>query len=146
MKSKVDKLDVDKLVPVPFDLSELSDKVKNDVFNIYIYNAKIKDIEDKISDITNLATNNTLNSKTNEVKNKIRNITNLATDIVSTAVGNKIPDHSKYITTREFNKLIAENLNARLKQANLATNGVIADFVKKTDFAEKLKSSIKKVA
>ena len=31
MKSKVDKLDVDKLVPVPFDLSKLSDVVRNDV-------------------------------------------------------------------------------------------------------------------
>ena len=30
MKSKVDKLDVDKLVIVPFDLSKLSDVVKND--------------------------------------------------------------------------------------------------------------------
>ena len=28
LKSKVDKLDVDKLVPVPADLSELSDVVK----------------------------------------------------------------------------------------------------------------------
>ena len=31
MKSKVDKLDVDKLAPVPTDLSKLSDVVKNDV-------------------------------------------------------------------------------------------------------------------
>ena len=31
MKSKVDKLDVDKLVPVPFDLSKLSNVVRNDV-------------------------------------------------------------------------------------------------------------------
>ena len=31
MKNKVDKLDVDKLVPVPVDLSKLSDVVKNDV-------------------------------------------------------------------------------------------------------------------
>ena len=30
MKSKVDKLDDDKLVPVPIDLSKLSDVVKND--------------------------------------------------------------------------------------------------------------------
>ena len=37
MKSKVDKLDVDKLVPVPLDLSKLSDVVKKD-----LYNAKIK--------------------------------------------------------------------------------------------------------
>ena len=31
MKSKVDKLDVDKLVPVSIDLSKLSDVLKNDV-------------------------------------------------------------------------------------------------------------------
>ena len=31
LESKVDKLDVDKLVPVPVDLSKLNDVVKNDV-------------------------------------------------------------------------------------------------------------------
>ena len=31
LKSKVDKLDVDKLVPVPVDLSKISEVVKNDV-------------------------------------------------------------------------------------------------------------------
>ena len=31
LKSKVDKLDIDKLVPVPTDLSKLSNVVKNDV-------------------------------------------------------------------------------------------------------------------
>ena len=30
LKSKVDKLDVDKLIPAPVDLSKLSDVVKND--------------------------------------------------------------------------------------------------------------------
>ena len=63
LKDKVDKLDVDKLVPVPFDLSKLSDVVKNDVVKKDVYHAKIKNIEDKIPDITNLATNTTLNSK-----------------------------------------------------------------------------------
>ena len=38
-------------------------------------------MEDKIADITNLATNATLNAKVNEVKNKIPNITNSATTI-----------------------------------------------------------------
>ena len=37
--------------------------------------ATIKSIEDKIPDITNLATNASLNAKINEVKNKIPNIT-----------------------------------------------------------------------
>ena len=66
LKSKIDKLDVDKLVPVPVDLSKLSDVVK-------------KDVEDKIPDITNLATNTTLNAKISEFKNEIPSITNLAT-------------------------------------------------------------------
>ena len=60
MKSKIDKIDVDKLVPVSVDLSKLSDVVKNDVVKKDVYNAKIKNIEDKIPDITNLATKTTL--------------------------------------------------------------------------------------
>ena len=38
-------------------LSKLSDVVKNNVVKRTEYNAKIKNIEDKIPDITNLATN-----------------------------------------------------------------------------------------
>ena len=37
MKSKVDKLDIDKLIPIPVDLSKLSDVVKyNAVKKMYI--------------------------------------------------------------------------------------------------------------
>ena len=43
--------------------------------------------------------------------------------------------HDKYITTSEFNKLTAENLAARLAQANLVT---------KTDFGNKMSSLNKK--
>ena len=68
LKSKVDKLDVDKLVSVPVDLSKLSNIVKMMLLK-KMYNAKIKNIEDKIPDITNLATNTTLNVKINEGKN-----------------------------------------------------------------------------
>ena len=66
MKSKVDKLDVDKL-SVLVDLSKLSDVVKYDVVKKDVYNAKIKNIEDKIPDTANLATNTTLNTKINQV-------------------------------------------------------------------------------
>ena len=50
-------------------------------------------------------------------------------------------DHNqdKYITTQELNKLAKENCAAILKKAKLATNADIADFVKKTDFDDKLK-------
>ena len=71
LKSKIDKLNVDKLVPVPVDLCKLSNVVKNDVVKKDVYNAKIKNIEDKIPDITNLATKTTLNAKINEVKGEI---------------------------------------------------------------------------
>ena len=43
------------------------------------------------------------------------------------------------ITTPEFNKLTSENFAARLKQANLASNSDIVNFVNKTDFDDKLK-------
>ena len=193
MKSKVDKLDVDKLVPVPVDLSKLSDVVKNDVVKKDVYNAKIKNIEDKIPDIANLATNTTpnakineakgeipsinnlattsaLNAKINEVQGKIPNITDLATTTALTAVENKVHSVSnlvkktdyntknneiekkntvhvldKCITTQEFNKLTSENFTARLAQANLPSENDIANFVKKTDFDNKLKILNEKV-
>ena len=78
-KSKVDKLDVDKLVAVSVDLSKLIVVVKNDVIKKDVYDAKFKNIEAKITDITKVATNTTFNSKINETKNEIPSITNLAT-------------------------------------------------------------------
>ena len=42
MKSKVDKLDVSKVVPVPVDVSKLSNVLKNDVVKKDVYNATVK--------------------------------------------------------------------------------------------------------
>ena len=146
MKNKADKLDLDKLVPAPVDLDKLSEVVKNDVFKKYIYNAKINDIEDKIPGITNLAANTSL-AKINEVKIKIPNVTNLTTTTITTytAAENKKSDHSKYITTLELNKLAAESFAARLTQVNLASKSYIANFLKKTDFDDKIKNLNKNV-
>ena len=72
-------------------------------------------------------------------------INNLDITTALTAVENKIPNHSKYITTPKFNKLAAENFTARLKQANVATKADIADFLKKKDFVDKLKKVNKRV-
>ena len=161
LKTKVDKLGIDKLVPVPIDLSKLSNVIKNEVVKKTEYNAKIKNIEDKIPDISNLATKTILNAKINEVKNEIPSITGLATTSTLTAVENKIPSisnlvkktdynteineikkkltdhkHDKHITNPEFNKLAANVLNVRLAQANLVT---------KTDFDDKLSSLNRKI-
>ena len=59
----------------PVDLSKLSDTVKNDVVKKDVYNAEIKDIEDKIPDIINLATNASLNAKI--MRLKVRLLTQL---------------------------------------------------------------------
>ena len=115
MQSKFVKLDADKLVPVSVDLSKLSDVVKN-IVKKDVCNVK-KNIQDKITAITNLANNFTilnevkneipsiislvtttaLNAKINEVKKKIPNITNLAATTALTAVENKIPNVSNLV-------------------------------------------------
>ena len=61
MKSKVEKLVADKLLAVPVDLSKLSDVMKNYAVKKDVYNAKIRNIEDKIPSITNLPTKASLN-------------------------------------------------------------------------------------
>ena len=139
LKSKVDKLDIGKLETTPVDLSKLSNAVKNDVVKKYVYNTKIKNIENEIPDSTNVGTKITLNAKINEVKGEIPGITILATNTALTAVENKIPkvsnlvnetdyntkineiekkiidhNHDKYLTTPEFKKLTAENFAARV--------------------------------
>ena len=93
-KSKVDKLDVETLVPIPVDLCKLNDAVKNGVVKKDLYTAKIKSIEVKIPDITNLVTNAFLNAKINEVIGEIPNNTNLATTSPLTVVEIEIPNVS----------------------------------------------------
>ena len=48
-----------------------------------VYNGKIKNIEDKMPDVTNLATNTTLNARINEFKIELPSNTNLATTTTS---------------------------------------------------------------
>ena len=106
LKSKVDKFDVDKLIPVPVNLSKLSDVLKNDVVKKDVYKAKIKNIEDKITEITNLTTKTTLNDETNKVKGEIPNITNLATKTSLNAVENKIRSVSNLVKKIITQKLL----------------------------------------
>ena len=103
MKSKIDNLDVGKIVLAPVDLSKLSDVVRNDVVEKYVYNAKIKNIENKIPDITNLATNTTLNAKINKFKGKIPSITNLVTNASLNAKINEVRSEIPNITNLATN-------------------------------------------
>ena len=44
LETEVDKLDIDKLVPIPVDLSKLSDVVKNDIVKKDVYNKLVAKI------------------------------------------------------------------------------------------------------
>ena len=52
----------------------------------------------------------------------------MSTTTAFTVAENKVPYHSKYIATVEFNKLTAENFAGRLPEANLARKYDIANF------------------
>ena len=119
LKTELDKLDIDKLVPVPVDLSKLSDVVKNDVVKKDVYdklvtkvnntdtsglvkktdqNTKITKREGKIPDTSGLVKNTDYNTKITEIEGKIPNINNLAIKTALTTVENKIPDISNLTT------------------------------------------------
>ena len=108
LKTEVDKLDINKLTPVPNDLAKLSNAVKNDVVkkpeydklaekvdNIDTTNFVLKtkyekdgsDFEDKrskidkkIPDVSGLVKQTNLNAKVTEIEGKIPSLTGLATN------------------------------------------------------------------
>ena len=90
-------------------------------------NPKIAEIEGKIPDVSNLATKTALTS----VENKLPSVSSVVkkTDynIKIAEIENKLNnhDHDKYITTPEFNNLVADVFNIRLARANSVTK---ADF------------------
>ena len=103
LKTEVDKLDIDKLTPVPNDLAKLSNAVKNDVvkkteYDKFVakvnkidttgfvlkttYDADKSDLEKKLAmqikkilDTSDLAKKTDLNAKITEIENKIPSIT-----------------------------------------------------------------------
>ena len=74
------------------------DFVKKDAFK-----AKIKNIEDRILEITNVAANASLNVKVNQVKGEIPSISNLATNATLTTVENKTPNVSNLVKKADYN-------------------------------------------
>ena len=128
LKTEVDKLNIDKLVPVPVDLSKLSDLVKNDVVKKTLYDKLVAkankmdtsgfmlktkydtdkwELENKIpSDLVKKAD---YNSKITEIENKIPDVSNLATKTALTTEENKIPSVcnlvKKQIITLKLQKL-----------------------------------------
>ena len=96
LKTEVDKLNIDKLVPIPADLSKLSNVVKSDVVKKIVYDklvAKVNNID--TSDFvlkTNYQTDKT------ELKKKIPDVTDFVKKAKLTGLENKIPDVSSLAT------------------------------------------------
>ena len=84
LKTEVDKLDIDKLVPVPVDLSKLSDVVKNDVVK--------KDVYDKlVAKVNSIDTSGfVLKTKYDTDKSEIEKIPNTSDLVKKTDYGTKI--------------------------------------------------------
>ena len=108
LKKVVDKLDINKLAPIIVDLDKVSNVIKNEVVKKTEYNAKIENIQDKIPDITNLATKTILNTKINEIITAIPTISGLATTSALTVVENKIPNVSSLVKKTDYNTKVNE--------------------------------------
>ena len=99
----------------------------------FVKKAKLIELENKIPDISKLATKTALATVENKIPdvNKFVNKTDYNTEV--TEIENKLTNHihDKYIDTLEINKLTADVFNVRIAQANLIT---------KTEFDSRLSS------
>ena len=97
LKTEVDKLDIEKLVPVPVDLSKLNDAVKDDVVKKTVCDklvAKVNNI-----DTSKFVLTTKYDTDKSELENKIHDASGLAKktnyDTKITELEKKIPDVSK---------------------------------------------------
>ena len=87
LKTEVDKLDIDKLVPVPVDLSKLSNVVKNDVAEKTVYNKLV-------AKVNNIGTNDFVlktkyDADKSELEKKIPNVTDFVKEAKLTELEKK---------------------------------------------------------
>ena len=140
LKTEVNKLDIDKLVPVPTDLSKLSNVVKNDAVKKDVYDKlffKVNNIdtsrfvlktkhdtdkselENKIPDIIDLVKKTHYNTKIVEIEGEIPDVNNLVTKTTLTTVENNLvkkTDYNTKVTEIEINLIIIIMINLLLLQ------------------------------
>ena len=126
LKTELDKLDINKLVPVPVDLSKLNDVVKNDVVKKDIYDKLVtkvnaidtsrfvlktkydtdkSELENKIPGTSGLVKKTDYDAKITDIEGKIPDVSNLATKTVLTTVENKISSVSELATNPHYLQL-----------------------------------------
>ena len=143
LKTKVDKIDADKLKTAPVDLAKLSNVVKNEVVKKTDYNAKVTNIEGQITGLTK----NTVDNLADITKLKAVDTSNfvlktkLASDVTTLenkidAVDKKIPDISGLATKTSLNEVEnkIKDTDIIAKSANTKANTIRSDL---TDHAKK---------
>ena len=88
LKTEIGKLDIGKLVPVPVDLSKLSDVVKNDVVQKTVYGklvAKVNNI-----DTSDFVLKTKYDTDKTELEKKIPNVTDFVKKAKLTELENKL--------------------------------------------------------
>ena len=75
LKTEVDKLDIDTLVPLPTDLSKLSNVVKNDVVKKAVYDKLVAKVDN--IDTSDFVIKTNYNTKIAELENKIADTSGL---------------------------------------------------------------------
>ena len=127
LKTEVDKLGIDKLVPVPVDLSKLSDVVKNHVVKKDVYDKLItkvnstdtsgfvlksnydtdkSELKSKIPDTSGLVRKTNYDTKIAEIEGKIPDVSNLSTKTALTTVENKVRSVSNLVKKTDYDKKI----------------------------------------
>ena len=89
LKTEVDKLDIDKLVPIPNDLSKLSNVVKNYVVKKTVFNKLVAKVDN--IDTSDFVLKTKCNTYKTELENKNPDVSGFATRTRLNAVENKIP-------------------------------------------------------
>ena len=99
LKTEVDKLDIDKLTPVPIDLPKLSNVVKSDVVKKTEYDKLVSKVNG--IDTTNFVSKtkykkdgSNFEDKISKIDKKILDVSDLVKKSALTAVESKIPDIS----------------------------------------------------
>ena len=92
LKTEVDKLDVDKLVPIPVDLSKLSDLVKSDIVKKTVYDILVANVNN--IDTSDFVLKTKYQTDKTELGNKTPNVTDFFKKAKLDELENKIPDVS----------------------------------------------------
>ena len=96
LKAEFDKLDIEKLAPLPVDLIKLTDVVKNDFVIKTVYNklaAKVNNI-----DTSDFVLKTKYQTDKSELEKKISDVTDFVKETKLTELENKIPDVSSLAT------------------------------------------------